>query len=440
MMNMIESLKPEEILVLVAALGFLVGLLATWLVMRARLIEVRAQAATLGARLEAELEAERRVGHERVRALEDADQRLRESFQALSSEALQRNNAVFLDLAKAKLGESQEQAKGELDLKQAAIAALVNPVREALDKMGGTLGAIEKDRVGAYEALKSELQRLGAASESLRAETGKLAQSLRSPVARGRWGEVQLRRVVELVGMLAHCDFVEQQTSSDERRLRPDMIVRLSGGKTVVVDAKAPLEAYLRAADSPDEDEKRRHLAQHASDVRGHMKRLGEKSYWSQFGEAPEFVVMFLPGEAFFAAALQADPALIEYGAESGVVPATPTTLIALLRAVQYGWKQEKLADNAKLISELGTELYRRVGTMAEFMASLGKSLDTAVQRYNQAIGSLETRILPQARKFKELGASPEGNEIEPLKAIETSSRALSSPEMTSPPDASRPN
>ncbi|MBM3522384.1 MAG: DNA recombination protein RmuC, partial [Alphaproteobacteria bacterium] len=174
--------------------------------------------------------------------------------------------------------------------------------------------------------------------------------------------------------------------------------------------------------------------------VRGHMKRLAEKSYWSQFGEAPEFVVMFLPGEAFFAAALQADPALIEYGAESGVVPATPTTLIALLRAVQYGWKQERLAENAKIISELGTELYRRVGTMAEFVASLGKALDTAVQRYNQAVASLETRVLPQARKFKELGAAPEGNEIEPLKAVETTARALASPELTAPPEGTRPN
>ncbi|MBL8699756.1 MAG: DNA recombination protein RmuC [Alphaproteobacteria bacterium] len=439
-MTLIESLKPEELLAVVAVMGCAVGALAAWLVMRARLIEVRAQAETMRARLDAELEAERRVGQERVRALEDAEHRLRESFQALSAEALQRNNAVFLDLARAKLGETQEHAKGELDLKQQAIAGLVDPVRAALEKMGGVLGAIEKDRVGAYETLKAELQRLGAASESLRAETGKLAQSLRSPVARGRWGEVQLRRVVELVGMLAHCDFVEQQTGGDERRLRPDMIVRLSGGKTVVVDAKAPLEAYLRAADTQDEDEKRRHLAQHAADVRGHMKRLGEKGYWSQFGDAPEFVVMFLPGEAFFAAALQADPALIEYGAESGVVPATPTTLIALLRAVQYGWKQERLAENAKVISELGTELYRRVGTMAESVASLGKSLDQAVQRYNQAVGSLETRVLPQARKFKELGAAPEGNEIEPLKTIETTARALASPEMTTPPDGTRPN
>lgn len=440
MLEFIESLKPEEQLAAVAALGLLVGALVVWLVMRGRLVEARVSAEAAAARHAVELEAERRVGAERVRALEDAELRLRESFQALSAEALQRNNAMFLDLANARLAESHEQAKGELDLKEQAIATLVMPVREALEKMGGTLGAIEKERVGAYESLRSELTRLGAASESLRAETGKLVQSLRSPVARGRWGEVQLRRVVELVGMLAHCDFVEQQTGGDEKRLRPDMIVRLPGGKSVVVDAKAPLEAYLRAADTTDEDEKRRLLAQHAADVRGHMKRLADKGYAQQFGEAPEFVVMFLPGEAFFAAALQADPALIEAGAESGVVPATPTTLIALLRAVQYGWKQEKLEENAKAISELGSDLYKRIGTMAEFMAATGKSLDGAVAKFNQAIGSLETRVLPQARKFKELGAAPAGNEIEPLKAIETVARPLTAPELAPPPDAARPN
>jgi DNA recombination protein RmuC len=422
MTELIDTLKPAELLAIVAALGVFTGGFVVWLVMRAQLA------------------AERRVSVERVRALEDAELRLRDSFQALSAEALQRNNAMFLDLAKARLAESHEQAKGDLDLKEQAIASLVAPVREALEKMGGTLGAIEKERVGAYESLRSELTRLGAASESLRAETGKLAQSLRSPVARGRWGEVQLRRVVELVGMLAHCDFVEQQTGGDEKRLRPDMIVRLPGAKSVVIDAKAPLEAYLRAADSTDEDEKRRLLAQHAADVRGHMKRLADKGYAQQFGEAPEFVVMFLPGEAFFAAALQADPALIEAGAASGVVPATPTTLIALLRAVQHGWTQEKLEANAKLISELGGELYKRIGTVAEFMAASGKALDIAVQRYNQAIGSLETRVLPTARRFQELGAAPAGNEIEPLKTIETTARTATAPELAPPADSPRPN
>jgi DNA recombination protein RmuC len=440
MVDFIESLTREEFLTLVAAAGFVLGALLVWLVMRAKLGEARVAAEAAEARYEAELDAERRVGEERVRALEDAEHRLRDSFQALSAEALQRNNAMFLDLANARLAESHEQAKGELDLKEQAIASLVKPVREALDKMGGTLGAMEKDRVGAYEGLKTELARLGLASESLRAETNKLAQSLRSPVARGRWGEVQLRRVVELVGMLAHCDFVEQAGIGEDKKLRPDMVVRLPGGKSVVVDAKAPLEAYLRAADTPDEDEKRRLVLQHAGDVRGHMKRLADKGYAAQFAEAPEFVVMFLPGEAFFAAALQADPALIEYGAESGVVPATPTTLIALLRAVQYGWKQEKLEENAKLISELGIDLYRRIGTVAEYFAGVGKALDTAVQRYNQAVGSLETRVLPQARKFKELGASPAGNEIEPLKTVENTPRPLTSPELTGDEPPTRPN
>jgi DNA recombination protein RmuC len=393
--------------------GALAGALAVWLAMRARIA------------------AERRAADERLRAQAEGEGRLREAFQALSAEALARNNAMFLDLARERLAQSEVKASAELERREQAVAALVAPVRAALDKMGDTLGEMARQRAAAEAALRTEVETLGKASETLRSETARLAESLRSPTARGRWGEVQLRRVVELAGMLARCDFYEQTAIGEDKRLRPDMIVRLPGGKSVVVDAKAPLEAYLRAAEAQDEAARRALLARHAADMRGHMKRLAERGYVEQLAQTPEFVVMFLPGEAFFAAALQADPELIEAGALTGVVPATPTTLIALLRAVALGWRQERVEENARAVSALGAELYRRIGTLAEHMAGLGKALDGAVKRYNDAVGGLETRVLPQARRFRELGAAPEGNVIEPLSAVDAAARRLSAPELS---------
>jgi DNA recombination protein RmuC len=306
-------------------------------------------------------------------------------------------------------------------------------VRESLDRFGQHVGEIEKARVGSYEALREQLRQLGESNDTLRQQTASLANSLRSPVARGRWGEVQLRRVVEMTGMLAHCDFVEQTAAGGDTRLRPDMIVRLPGGKTVLVDAKAPLEAYLRAVDAANDEERRRLLAEHAGAVRAHMRRLGAKEYWAQSGASPDFVIMFLPGEAFFSAALQSDPELIEFGAAEKVVPATPTTLIALLRSVQYGWSQERVAANAQAVSDLGRELYKRMNTLAEHVAGIGNGLDRAVRAYNEAVGSLERTVLPQARRFRELGVAPQGVEIEPLQPVERAARTPAAPELMSP-------
>jgi DNA recombination protein RmuC len=441
-------------LVLAAGLGL--GVLATWLALRGRAgvlgeradrleAELRERADQLAdlrekhARVTAAVEHERHAAEEKVRLLGEAKQELADAFKALSADALRTNNTSFLELAQSTLERFQTQAKDDLDQRRVAVEHLVAPIKESLARVDGQIQHLEKARSEAYGALLGQVRTLAESQDRLRAETGNLVTALRAPAVRGRWGEIQLRRVVEMAGMLSHCDFVEQVTATaDDRRLRPDLVVKLPGGKNVVVDAKVPLQAYLEAVDAPDEETRTARLGDHARQIRQHMAKLSLKSYWEQFQPAPEFVVMFIPGEAFYSAALEQDPGLIEEGVSQRVLLATPTTLIGVLKAVAYGWHQETVAESARAVSALGKELHARLATLGDHMAKLGLQLDRAVSSYNQTVGSLERRVLPAARRFSELGADG-GREIPILEPVEKTTQAPQALELTGTPPVELP-
>ena len=379
-----------------------------------------------GAQLKAALEGERRAAQERTDSFKQAAEELSEKFKALSRDALKDNNQSFLQLANSTLEKFQETAKGDLEQRQQAIDQLVKPLKESLEKVDGKIGEIEKARAGAYAELREQVRGLATAQLQLQAETGNLVTALRAPHVRGRWGEIQLRRVVELAGMLQYCDFDEQTTvATDDGRIRPDVIIRLPGNRTIVIDAKVPFDAFYESISTTDDVVRAARLKDHARLVRAHIGSLSKKSYWESVQPTPEFVLLFLPGETFYSAALEIDPSLIEDGVGKGVIIATPTTLIALLKAVSYGWRQEQMAENAKEVSELGKTLYDRLRTFTNHFADIGKGLDRALDSYNRGVGSLEGRVLRTARRFKERGALS-GEDIEILEPIDKAARPLS--------------
>jgi len=404
--------------VLLLLLGLLAGLAIGWLFSRSR-------AAAALARVSAELDATRA-------AERDGEQRLREAFGSLAGDALRRNNEAFVALAEARLGTARTAAAGDLAQRQQAIEGMVAPLRESLDQVQQQLRTVERDRAGSYSALLEQIGTMRQTSEQLRTETAQLVTALRAPQVRGRWGELQLERAVEAAGLTEHVDYVTQATATtDDGRVRPDLVVRLVGGKNVVVDSKVAFSGYLEAMEARDEPTRAARLKAHARHLRDHVEALGAKAYWERFTPAPEFVVCFVPADAFLDAALREDPSLQEYAFSRNVVLATPSTLIALLRTVAYTWRQEALATNAAQVHQLGRELYQRLSTLGGHMDKLGRSLSSAVGSYNQTVSSLESRVLVTARRMTDLKVVDPADALETPKQVTDTARSTQAPELT---------
>jgi DNA recombination protein RmuC len=380
------------------------------------------------------LQQERTAAETRGRDLEEIRKGFIDSFKALANDSLSANNQNFLALARSNLGTFQESARGDLSGRQQAIFELIHPVKLSLEMVDARILAMEKERVGAYEGLKEQVLSLLQSETQLRCETSNLVRALTSPNVRGRWGEIQLQRVVEMAGMLDRCDFRQQASvGTEDGTLRPDMVIQLPGGRRIVVDSKVPLAAYLDAIESNDEAFYKQKMKDHARQIRAHMTALSKKNYAALYGDAPEFVILFLPGEVFFTAALQHDPELIEAGVDQNIIIATPTTLIALLKAIAYGWRQEAITENAHEISTLGKELYKRLSNMCEHFIKLGGNLNRAVESYNKSVGSFESRVLVSARRFRDLGVGRDGEELAVLATIDLTAKAFSAPELAVP-------
>ena len=407
---------------LVGATAFLLG----WLPQRRTTERLREE----NIRLQSQLEAEQHKLSELNKAQQQARQQLTDSFNALAAEALKHNSSEFLKLADERFKQLQIHASRELGEREKAVENLVKPIRDTLEKTEQQIRQMEKEREQAYGSLSKHLETMTETQRHLQQETRNLVQALRRPEVRGQWGEMTLKRLAELAGMVEHCDFFEQEhrRNDEGKSQRPDMIVRMPDNRELIIDAKTPLDAYLSAMDAPNDEARQKHLQHHARKVRERVRELASKAYWQQFKNTPDFVVLFIPGEQFLGAALEQDHKLMEDAMAERVILATPTTLIALLRAVAYGWRQQALAENAEKIRELGEELYARLATFADHLGKLGKSLDSSVSHYNKAVGSFDSRILPSARKFTEMGIHSK-KPVEPPSPIEVTSRALQDPD-----------
>ena len=406
-----------------AALAF--GALLGFLLAQLRALK---QSGALRAQLEtarAQLEAERRAQAERSATLAQAEQRLRESFEALAAQALKNNNELFLTVARETLGREQALAQSGLKERESAIAQLIQPLRSALEKTEQQAQSLERERREAYAALRTQIESLASGQTQLQRETRNLVTALRRPEVRGRWGEVTLRRLVELAGLTEHCDFTEQvHLEGPDGALRPDLVVHMPESRDLVIDVKTPLDAYLEALEAPSDEARQSALRRHAQQLEARIRQLASKAYWAQFEHSPQFAVLFLPGDQFLAAALAERPDLIEGALRQNIIIATPSTLMALLKTVAYGWAQSAMADNAALIRGLGQELHRRLGSFVSQLQRMGQRLDAAVDAYNSAVGSLERQVLPQARRFTELGVPTEAP-LEPLEPLEQPVRTL---------------
>jgi DNA recombination protein RmuC len=404
-------------LLLVFALGLLLGAVGVYLNRESKLREQQQKAAEL----ELTLKLEKEKQQQQDALLQQTREQLANTFNQLSNDALSRNNASFLKLAEENLKRFQSEAKADLSSREKAIEQLIKPINDALQQTSKQIHEIEKDRKESYGSLKTTIDQMNKSQQQLQQETQNLVQALRRPEVRGQWGEMTLRRLAELSGMVAHCDFFEQtHTQTETGAIRPDMIVRLPEQREIIVDAKTPLDAYLSAIQAKEDSVRQRELKRHAQVIRSRVRELSKKNYWAEYTNSPEFVVLFIPGEQFLAAALEVDPALLEDSMSENIILATPTNFIALLRAVSYGWKQQALAENAENIRELGETLYKRLATFGGHLESLGKSLGSSVNHFNKAVGSLERTVIPGARKFTEMGISTKSeiSELPPVDVV----------------------
>jgi DNA recombination protein RmuC len=390
------------------------------------LIGVALGAAAVYLAMRGRIDHERRAAEEKVGAITQAKDELANQFTALSTAALEQNNARFLQLAEQQLKQQQTAGKTELESQRRGVEQLVKPVEEKLAAVDKVLRDMEKERAEAYGGIRRQLVSVAETQQQLHSETANLVTALRAPHVRGRWGEVQLRRVCEMANMVEYCDFVSQESvQGDGGLLRPDVVIKLPGGKDVVVDAKTPLSAYLDAVEAKDDSEREAHLDNYARHVKGHIEKLSAKAYNVQFDSSPEFVVMFLPGEVFYSAALERMPDLIERSVEQSVLIATPTTLIALLKAVAYGWRQERMAESAEQVAKLGREMHQRVGKLSERFVTLGRRLESSVNAYNETVATFETRVLVSAKRFEDLGAGSDGTKLDSPQPVEVLARRL---------------